>query len=55
MMSLDDRFMKRESCLALFDALPTDDKHILAFPGDNGQNLDRALPDWGRFFAQRLG
>lgn len=54
MMNLDDRFMTRESCLALFDALPTGDKRVLAFPGDHGQNLDRALPDWGRFFAARL-
>ncbi|MDW3218267.1 MAG: hypothetical protein R8F63_06610 [Acidimicrobiales bacterium] len=55
MMNLDDRFMTRDSCLALFDALASDDKHVLAFPGDHGANLHRALPEWGRFFADRLG
>jgi len=54
MMNLDDSFMTRESCLALFDALATSDKRVLAFPGDHGQNLDQALPDWSRFFAERL-
>jgi len=55
MMNLDDRFMTRESCLALFDALATSDKRVLAFPGDHGQNLDQAMPDWARFFVERLG
>ena len=55
MMNLDDRFMSRASCLALFDALASTDKRLLAFPGDHGENLDRALPDWARFLADRLG
>ena len=55
MMNLDDHFMTRESCLALFDALGTSDKRVLGFPGDHGQNLDQALGDWGRFFAHHLG
>lgn len=54
MMNLDDHFMTRESSLALFDALPTTDKRVIAYPGDHGQNLDHAVPDWGRFFAARL-
>lgn len=54
MMDLDDHFMTRESCLALFDALAASDKRVTAYPGDHGQNLDRALPDWGRFFAERI-
>lgn len=55
MMNLDDSFMTRESGLALFDALASKDKRVLGFPGDHGENLDRALPDWARFFADRLG
>ncbi|GJM37493.1 MAG: hypothetical protein DHS20C19_08600 [Acidimicrobiales bacterium] len=55
MMNLDDRFMSRESGLALFDALATNDKHVLAYPGDHGANLHLAQPEWGRFFADRLG
>lgn len=54
MMNLDDRFMSRESCLALFDALATEDKHVLAFAGDHGANLHLAQSAWGRFFAERL-
>ena len=54
MMNLEDSFMTRESCLALFDALATTDKYVLAFPGNHGENLDQALPDWARFFAERL-
>ena len=54
MMNLDDHFMTRESCLALFDALGSEDKRLLAFPGDHGQNLERAAPEWGRFLADRL-
>ena len=54
MMNLDDRFMSRDSCLALFDALGSTDKRVLAFPGDHGQNLDQAMPDWARFLADRL-
>lgn len=54
MMNLDDHFMSRTSCLALFDALAATDKRLLAFPGDHGQNLDRALPDWARFLAEQL-
>lgn len=53
-MNLDDHFMSRESCLALFDALGSTDKRLLGFPGDHGENLDQALPDWARFFADRL-
>lgn len=55
MMNLDDHFMTRESCLALFDALGADDKRLSAYPGDHGANMDQALPEWGRFFADRLG
>lgn len=55
MMNLDDRFMTRESALALFDLLGSDDKHLVAYPGDHGENLDQALPEWGRFFARHLG
>jgi dienelactone hydrolase len=55
MMNLEDSFMTRESSLALFDALATNAKRVLAFPGDHGENLDQALPDWARFFADRLG
>ena len=54
-MNLDDHFMSREACLALFDALPSEDKFVLAYPGDHGQNLERATPEWARFFASRLG
>jgi dienelactone hydrolase len=53
-MNLDDHFMSRESCLALFDALASTDKRLLAFPGDHGEHLDRAVPDWARFLAERL-
>jgi dienelactone hydrolase len=55
MMNLDDHFMSRASCLGLFDALASTDKRLLAFPGDHGENLDQALPDWARFLADRLG
>jgi dienelactone hydrolase len=55
MMNLDDHFMSRDSCLRLFDALASTDKRLLAFPVDHGENLDQALPDWARFFADRLG
>jgi hypothetical protein len=53
-MNLDDHFMTRESGLALFDALATDDKFLIAFPGDHGQNLEPAAGIWARFFAARL-
>jgi poly(3-hydroxybutyrate) depolymerase len=46
--------MTRESGLALFDALATDDKFLIAFPGDHGQNLEPAAGIWARFFAARL-
>ena len=55
MMNLDDRFMSRASCLALFDRLGSVDKHLVAYPGDHGENLHRSLEEWGRFFADRLG
>lgn len=55
MMNLDDRFMSRASCLALFDRIGSADKRLLAFPGDHGQRMDEALGDWGRFFAAHLG
>lgn len=54
-MNLDDAFMSREAGLALFDALPTRDKFVLAYPGNHGQNLDPATREWARFFAARLG
>jgi len=54
-MNLDDHFMSRDNCLALFDALPTEDKFVLAYPGDHGQNLGPATAQWARFFASRLG
>lgn len=53
MMNLDDRFMSRSSCLALFDALGSTDKRLLAFPGDHGENLEKAIPEWARFLAER--
>ena len=53
-MNLDDKFMSREACLALFDALPTQNKFVLGYPGDHGENLDRATAEWARFFANRL-
>ena len=55
MMNLDDHFMTRDSCLALFDALSSTDKRVIGFPGDHGENLEQALPDWARFLADRLG
>ena len=54
-MNLDDHFMSREAGLALFDALATRDKRVLAFPGDHGENLEQATADWAGFFAARLG
>jgi len=54
-MNLDDHFMSRDSGLALFDALASEDKRVLGFPGDHGENLDRAVGDWAAFFASRLG
>ena len=54
-MNLDDHFMSRDEGLALFDALATRDKFVLAYPGDHGQNLERATSEWVRFFARRLG
>lgn len=53
-MNLDDHFMSRDACLALFDALATRDKFVLAYPGDHGQNLELATGEWARFFAARL-
>ncbi len=55
MMNLDDHFMTRDSCLALFDALTSTDKRLLGMPGDHGVNMDRAVPDWVTFFGDRLG
>jgi len=54
-MNLDDRYMSREEGLALYDALGTDDKFVLGYPGDHGDNLDRAREPWARFFSARLG
>jgi len=54
-MNLDDHFMSRSEGLALFDALATDDKVVLGYPGDHGENLDGARDPWARFFASRLG
>jgi len=54
-MNLDDHFMSREQGLALFDALESNDKFVLAYPGDHGENLDRATGEWVRIFASRLG
>ena len=54
MMNLDDRFMTRDSALALFDALESSDKYLIGYPGDHGENMDAAVPEWGRFFASRL-
>jgi dienelactone hydrolase len=53
-MNLDDDFMSRDEGLALFDALPTQDKFVLAYPGNHGQNLEPATREWARFFASRL-
>lgn len=53
-MNMDDRFMTRESALALYDLLGTDDKRLWGFPGDHGQNLEQAVPGWARFLAERL-
>jgi hypothetical protein len=53
-MNLDDDIMSRDECLALFDALPTQDKFVLAYPGNHGQNLEPATHEWARFFAERL-
>jgi hypothetical protein len=54
-MNLDDHFMSREAGLALFDALASRDKRVLAFPGDHGENLEQATEDWAGFFGARLG
>jgi dienelactone hydrolase len=54
-MNLDDHFMTRDQGLALFDALATQDKFVLAYPGDHGENLERATSEWARFLAIRLG
>ena len=54
-MNLDDHFMSREQGLALFDALGSEDKFVLGYPGDHGENLERARGPWARFFASRLG
>jgi dienelactone hydrolase len=53
-MNLDDDFMSRDACLALFDALPSEDKFVLAYPGNHGENLDQATIEWARFFVSRL-
>lgn len=53
-MNLEDNFMSRDACLALFDLLPTQDKFVLAYPGDHGENLEPATREWARFFADRL-
>lgn len=53
-MNLDDHFMSREAGLALFDALATRDKFVLAYPGDHGENLEPATDEWARFFEARL-
>ena len=53
-MNLDDDFMSRDEGLALFDALATQDKFVLASPGNHGQNLEPATPEWAGFFASRL-
>lgn len=53
-LNLDDHFMSREAGLALFDALPSQDKFVLAYPGDHGQNLEPATAEWARFFALHL-
>lgn len=55
MMNLDDRFMTRDSALALFDNLGSENKRLVGYPGDHGENLDDARPEWGRFFARFLG
>lgn len=54
-VNLDDRFMTRESSLDLFDALASGDKRLIGFPGDHGENLDRAQSCWAQFFATQLG
>lgn len=36
-------------------ALESTDKFVLGYPGDHGQNLDRAQDPWARFFVSRLG
>jgi dienelactone hydrolase len=54
MMNLDDRFMTRDSCLALFERLGSEEKRVLAYPGDHGEHLDDAIPDWARWFADQL-
>lgn len=54
-MNLDDHFMSREQGLALYDAIGSEDKFVLGYPGDHGENLDRARDPWARFFASRLG
>ncbi len=54
-VNLDDRYMTRDNCLALFDAFPSQDKYVLAYPGDHGEGLEPAIPEWARFFASRLG
>jgi pimeloyl-ACP methyl ester carboxylesterase len=53
--NLDDHFMSREQGLALFDALGSEDKLVLGYPGDHGENLEHAREPWARFFATRLG
>lgn len=54
-MNLDDHFMSRDACLALFDALATKDKYVLAYPGNHGENLGPATAEWARFFDEKLG
>ena len=53
-MNLEDRFMTRESGLALYDNIGSDDKRLWGFPGNHGQNLEQAIPGWAQFLAERL-
>ncbi len=43
-MNMDDRFMTRESAIALYDRLGTEDKRLWGFPGDHGEHLAQAIP-----------
>ena len=53
-MNLDDHFMSRDACMALFDLVGSTDKRLWGFPGDHGENLESAVPGWARFLAERL-
>ena len=50
----DDQQFPRDGQFALFDAIGTSDKRLVAYPGAHGETGPQAIDDWRDFIQKRL-